>query len=246
MQDSIRTWCEPRLTPGTLAVLWCGPAARGFDDAGEDLDVRFVCDDETFAKGWDGGRRLVRDVAGGRVITGRGMALSGLLREPWGPEQRFEYTRAQMVWDGDGRVGTLIRAKVDADPAVRQRECLAAYVELRMLWQGLAHQLRRRDPDAIAVAAYQVAEAAMRLHFGLDGRGQPPRTWLLPEFRGLNPPLGWQSAVHELLRRDGVGDLRRAAAHLVELGRDAIHETFHISRGRLDAWSSLSVEGVRG
>jgi hypothetical protein len=242
VQETIRSWCEPRLQPGTLAVLWCGPAARGFDDAGEDLDVRFVCEDDALSRDWDGGRVVARDIAGGRVIAARGLGLGSLLRDPWSPEQRFEYGRAQLIWDGDGRVTPLLRERTQASVAVRQRECLAAYVELRTLWQGLAHQLRRRDPDAVAVAAYQVAEAAMRLHFGLDGRGQPPRTWLLPEFRGINPPLGWQSAVHELLRRDGGADIRRAAAHLVELGRDAIHATFRISRGRLDAWDSLAVE----
>lgn len=243
MQQTIRNWYEPRLQPGTLAVLWCGPAARGFDDAGEDLDVRLICDEDAFTRDWDGGKQVVRDVASGRVITARGLLLMALVREPWGPEQRFEYSRAQVLWDSDGRVGGLLRERTAAGGAVRQRECLAAYIELRTLWQGLQHQLSRGDPDAIAIAAYQVAEAAMRLHFGLDGRGQPPRTWLLPEFRGLNPPIGWQSAVHELLRRDGSGDVRRAAAHLVELGRDAIHETFRISRGRLDAWGSLAVEG---
>jgi hypothetical protein len=245
MQEMIRSWCEPRLRPGTLAVLWCGPAARGFEDAGEDLDVRFVCEDQVLARDWDGGRQVVRDVAGGRVIAARGVAAAVLAREPWEPEQRFEYGRAKVIWDEDGRVEALLAERAAASPQVRERECLGVYVELRTLWQGLSHQLKRRDPDAVAVAAFQVAEAAMRLHFSLDGRGQPPRSWLLPEFRRHHPPLGWESAVHELLRRETGADVRRAAAHLVELGRDAIHAAFRISRGRLDAWDSLAPE-VRG
>lgn len=242
MQDVIRGWCEPRLGPGTLAVLWCGPAARGFDDFGDDLDVCFVVDDEGFAREWQNGRHRLRDVAGGRVVSARGLCVSSMQHLPWTAEQRYDLAHAQVIWDPQGSVTALLREGAEIAEAARRKECLGFYVALRELWSGLAHQLRRRDPDAVAAAAYQVAETAMRLHFALTSPGQPPRTWLLPEFRASRPPLGWESAVHELLRREPGADLKRAASHLVELARDAIHTAFSISRGRLDAWATLPVE----
>jgi hypothetical protein len=239
LEAVIREWAQSHLVPGTLAVLWCGPAARGFADADEDLDVRFVLDDDTYAHAWQGGRRRLRDVAGGRVLAGSGLAFSQLAATPWDAERRFTYGRARLLWEGDGRVAEFVRARLRLDAAERQRDCLAEYLALRGLWRDLLVQLRRRDRDAVALVAAAVAEAAMRLHFALQGGGRPRRSWLWPEFRAAAPPAAWTESVTALLHPAEEGELRRAAACLVELGRDAIHDAFAISRGRLDALGAL-------
>jgi hypothetical protein len=240
--DLVRTWAEPRLGSGTLAALWHGPGARGHDDPGADIQVCFVLSPEAFRNEWASGRRQVREVFRGRILRAAPCTYDEMAAWRWDPVLRFEFGTARTLYDAEGRLDTFLRAFVQVAAEQRRRETLDCYAALREGWHGLGRHAQRSDAETVAFLAPRAAEAGMRVYFALNEPGIPASTWLLPEFRRLAGP-DWRRAVQPLVQpRGSAAEIRAAAATLVELARDRIHDAFHISRGALDAWSQTEKE----
>lgn len=236
MEELLRAWAAPHLGTGTLAVIWHGPAARGQDDPGAELDVHIVLSPGTFLQEWSGGRRHLREVFRGQMVRAVPATYDDMASWRWDPVLRFEFGTARPLYDADGRLGPFLRACVRVDVQQRRRETLECYAALREAWRGLGRHIRRGDAETVALLGVLTAESAMRLYFALEQPGVPARGWLLPEFRRLAEPA-WREAAKPLLQPRGEpGEIRLAAARLVELARDRIHAAFSISRGALDSW----------
>lgn len=236
MEDLVRAWVEPRLVAGTLAAIWLGPAARGHEDPGAELLVHLVLAPATFCGEWGSGRRHLREVFRGRILRAVPSTYDEMGTWRWDPALRFEFGTARPLHDADGRLAPFLRSCIQVPPEQRRREALGCYAELRESWRSLGRHLQRGDAETVRLLAPLTAESGMRVYFSLDQPGIPRRAWLLPDFRRLAGPV-WQAAVAPLLQqRESPAEVRAAAARLLELARDRIHDRFRISRGALDSW----------